>query len=69
MTNLQRSAVLQQIEALLAKPNLSREDSARADALLQLSDRLDPEISMALKRARLGMVELDAGIRTRTQCG
>ena len=40
--NLEHDALLQEASSILSKERLSREDTARAEQLMALADRVDP---------------------------
>ncbi|MGA3318756.1 MAG: phage major capsid protein [Candidatus Korobacteraceae bacterium] len=68
MSNLQRDALLQQAQSLLAKKDFSREDSSRVESLLGLADRCGPQ-AMQLRRAKMAVDDLSLGIRTADNAG
>jgi HK97 family phage major capsid protein len=61
--NLEHDALLQEASSILSKEKLSREDTARAEQLMALADRVDPR-AMELRRAKLAVEELSLGIRS-----
>lgn len=63
-----RQSLLAQADSILSRPNFTKEDKSKVDGLLALADQLDPH-RMELRRARLGQIELDAGIRSSDNSG
>jgi HK97 family phage major capsid protein len=61
--NLEHDALLQEASSILSKERLSREDTARAEQLMALADRVDPR-AMELRRAKLAVEELSLGLRS-----
>jgi HK97 family phage major capsid protein len=62
-TTLRRDALLSEARTLLSKENFSREDSSRAEQLMNLADRCGPQ-AMQLRRAKVASDLLDLGIRS-----
>ena len=58
-----RQSLLAQADAILSRPNFSREDKSKVDGILSLCEALDPH-RQELRRARMTQIELDAGLRT-----
>src|SRR5665811_679628 len=57
-----RESYLAQADRILSKPNCTKEDRSKVDALLALADAKDPA-PMQLRRAKLANDELSLGIR------
>jgi hypothetical protein len=62
-TSLRRDALLSEARTILSKPSFSREDSSRAEQLMNLADRCG-EGAMRLRRAKVASDELSLGIRS-----
>ena len=58
-----RDSLLAQADAILSRPNFSREDKSKVDGILSLCEALDPH-KMELRHARLTQLEMDGGERT-----
>jgi HK97 family phage major capsid protein len=58
-----RQSLLAQADAILSRPNFTREDKSKVDGILSLCEALDPH-RQELRRARMTQIELDAGLRT-----
>jgi HK97 family phage major capsid protein len=68
MPNLERDALLSEARTILSKQNFTKEDSSRAEGILNLADRLG-EGAQRLRRAKTAAAELDLGIRSPDNAG
>jgi HK97 family phage major capsid protein len=62
MSNLERDALLSEARTILSKQNFTKEDSSRAEGILNLADRLG-EGAQRLRRAKTAAAELEIGVR------
>lgn len=67
-TSFDKAALLAEADALLRKPDFSKEDKARCDSLIALADASGPE-GRTLKLAKMAATELELGIRSNENAG